>query len=480
MASHVNTTGAERLFPTNPSARDDQSASAFMRMSGPRPERRDQRPLADTLGPESGRRPSRDTPREGKPFPMVSLPPGLQDAVLEIARFNTIAPALPALVGLATLATAIGKQAVVVERGGLVHHPSLFLVGLAGGDERLRSAVRTMTIPMEQWACAKAADWTLARERAKAHNAAVDNLIAKLKRRKSVDLLQTARQLEFLTAKRRPLPPMPRAFTTDGNEERLFKWMYERGGAFAVISSEGKPVFDAILRKYRGNHWSGESVYHAGISGDPIHRHRLANRSGISLEWVIRRPCLSVCLMLAPDQYLKVAAHPVLRACGMLARIWPVWLSSPTGSPYEQRVGDAELDRPLLSGYAKRVVGLLDVSPIHADNDQDRPHQARLTREAAQARTELHNALQDRMAAAGDLADVRDIAARAVSQICKVALVLHLFTHPEVLRDPVSDIDGPTWAAARDIGLWFLDEAVRIQRAAVENPLIESPMRTRI
>ena len=35
----------------------------------------------------------------------------------------------------------------------------------------------------------------------------------------------------------------------------------------------------------------------------------------------------------------------------------------------------------------------------------------------------------------GNYEDVRDIAAKAVSQTCKLALVLHLASNPSVLRD---------------------------------------------
>ena len=106
------------------------------------------------------------------------------------------------------------------------------------------------------------------------------------------------------------------------------------------------------------------------------------------------------------------------------------------------------------------------------------PHQARLGTEATEARVDLHNLLQDRMADGGDLADVRDIAAKAVSQICKLALVLHIAADPSVLRQPVSEIDAGIWAAAHCIGLWFLEEAVRVQRAAVEDPTLETARRT--
>jgi len=47
-----------------------------------------------------------------------------------------------------------------------------------------------------------------------------------------------------------------------------------------------------------------------------------------------------------------------------------------------------------------------------------------------------------------------------------------------VLHRPDSKIDAGVWAAAHCIGLWFLEEAVRVQRAAAEAPLLEMARRT--
>ena len=432
---------------------------------------------SDSDWPEPQPIPPRGDIGEAAPFPLALLPPALQAAVREVARFNKIPQASPALVGIGTLAAAIGKRALVVEREGLVHHPALFLVGIAGSGERKSPAFRAMTQPLEQWAMAAEPDWELAVRRARARNAAVDSEVAKLKRRKDAELEETTKQIEQLEAERLAVPPAPRLFTTDCTEERVFQMLHERQGAFAVMSGEGRPVFDAILGKYSGDGRTGDAVYLAGISGDTISRDRIGSGEGGPEQRVIRRPCLNVCVMVQPDKYLEVAAHPALRASGALARIWPAWLPSMVGQQHE-RPGEPGLHADQLAPYSALVLDVLAHVP---DQDRDRwpvPHQARLSAEVREARVDLHNLLQDRMSDGGDLADMRDIAAKAVSQICKLALVLHVAAKPGVLRRPDSELDAGTWAAAHGIGLWFLDEAVRVQRAAVEDPLLETARRT--
>jgi len=103
--------------------------------------------------------------------------------VSEAARSNKVPEASPALVGIGSLTTAIGKRALVVERAGLVHPPALFLVGIAGSGERKSPAFRAMTRPLEQWAVAEEPQWTLAARRAKARNAAVGGKTSRSRRR---------------------------------------------------------------------------------------------------------------------------------------------------------------------------------------------------------------------------------------------------------------------------------------------------------
>ena len=75
-------------------------------------------------------------------------------------------------------------------------------------------------------------------------------------------------------------PVHPRRHTTDATEQRLFQKMEERGGEFAVLSSEGRPVIDSIMGKYSGNGRTGDATYLTGISGDTITRDRVGSEDG--------------------------------------------------------------------------------------------------------------------------------------------------------------------------------------------------------
>ncbi|MFQ5641819.1 MAG: DUF3987 domain-containing protein, partial [bacterium] len=61
-------------------------------------------------------------------------------------------------------------------------------------------------------------------------------------------------------------------------------------------------------------------------------------------------------------------------------------------------------------------------------------HKARLSKPAKEARRLLHNRIEQLMRDGGAMDDVRDIASKSISQVCKVALILHLAKDPDLLK----------------------------------------------
>lgn len=407
-------------------------------------------------------------------YPLDVLPAALRIAAAEVARFAKVPAASPAVVGLSVIATAIGKRAVIEERVGLEHHPALFFVEVAASGERKSPSFRLMSWPLDAWIDERTADYERDRALAIGNHDVIDAAIAGKKqaaKRDGADLQTLETEIAELESKRKPMPAHPRMFTSDVTEERLFQRMHEHGGAYAVMSGEGRQIIDAIAGKYSGEGRTGDGIYLAGTSGDTITRDRVGGPSGPE-DRIIVRPCLNVCIMVQPDKYHEAAAHPALRASGALARIWPVFLPSLVGSRIEHE-HEAGLDRARLEGYAAKVRTLLDAELPPAQDGQRAPHRASLSPEAAAARRALHNDIERLMGHDGELADVRDIAAKSVSATCKLALVLHLFDEPERLRSADSLIDLATWNAAACIGLYHLNEAVRVQRRADDGGALE-------
>jgi len=139
--------------------------------------------------------------------------------------------------------------------------------------------------------------------------------------------------------------------------------------------------------------------------------------------------------------------------------------------------GEPGLNQGRTKPFAALVHQLLKHDPPLDGYGRPLPHKVTLSAGATRERRRFHNAVESMMEESGDLADCRDIGAKCVSQTCKVALVLHLAESPLLISQPASEITGSTWAAAQSIGAWFLAEAVRVQRAADEDPTVEAARR---
>ena len=422
------------------------------------------------------------TEEESVGYPMDALPPSILAAAGEVARFSKVPMVSPAVVGLAVAALAIGKKARIEERPGHYHHPSLFFAIIADSGERKSPSFKHMTQPLEKWMQEQTTDYQRELAQAKSECAVIDSLVANLKRRaadpKTTDEDRGAlvRRMTVEESKRPTLPPSPRMFTSDATEERLFQKLHEHGGAFGVLSGEGRPVLDSIMGEYSGKDRTGDAIYLSGISGDTITRDRVGGENGPE-DRVVINPCLVVSIMTQPDKYMEAARHPALRASGALARIWPVRPPSLVGSRLETP-GERGLDEEVMRPFQETIISLLAArQPLSPKTGKPIPHLVQLSPEAAEARREWHNIVEMMMGDGQPLEDVRDLAAKAVSATCKAAMVLHLIQNPDLLKGHRSELSLDAWRNAQLLGEYHLGEAIRIQRGSGEDAINASAKR---
>jgi hypothetical protein len=241
--------------------------------------------------------------------------------------------------------------------------------------------------------------------------------------------------------------------------------MHERNATYAVMSGEGRGALDQILGKYTSGGGTGDALYLQGISGDTATRDRVGNGNNPE-ELRMSKPCLNVCIMVQPDKYQEVASHPSLRESGALARIWSIHLPSLVGTRFEEE-DEAGLNALIMDKYNHMIKTILDAQPPETDNKQ--VHKVMLSEEVIKARRLFHNQIEKMMATGDKLEDVRDIASKTVSQTVKMAHILHIADNPVVLNQAESIINIDTWVKAKALGKFHLNEAVRIQRAAIED-----------
>lgn len=395
-----------------------------------------------------------ESPTEGshEPFPIEQVPESVSAYARAVAAFAGADVAVCATLGLAALATAVGRQAMVEERPGLRHFPALFFCVVAGTGERKSPVFKAMLSPLDDLVAEWEVDWQSRIAQAQVARTAWDKSSAGLEKQIAAGKITTEECREaFLELGPRPtLPHKPRLYTNDATEERLVQ-LLSRTGEFAVLSGEARPVFNQILGRYAGGGMTGESVYLAAISGDTITRDRVAGGEEITIE----RPCLNVALMVQPDKFMELVNHTGLRDSGALARIWTLWPAPRAGHRLEDGQ-DRAVPEPVRASYGALLRGIR-TGPEARGPTLVLP----LDDAAAEGRRLFHNDMETRLSQLVDFVDGPDVIAKACSTASRLALVIQCALDGHA-RGPAISLEA--WRRAEVLTRWYLDCTAQIRR----------------
>jgi putative DNA primase/helicase len=112
---------------------------------------------------------------------------------------------------------------------------------------------------------------------------------------------------------------------------------------------------------------------------------------------------------------------------------------------------------PAVERFGLRIRELLD-TPLctHADGGLQ-PPELSLSPAAHSAWVEAHDRFERALAAGGDLADIRDVAAKAAENVARLAALFHVLAH-----GPGGMVDGEAVGDAATVIGWHLHEARRL------------------
>ena len=407
-------------------------------------------------------------------FPREELPKPILDAAIETSRFVKVPVESPCVVSLSTIAVAIGKKAVISERKGLLHYVAMFFTVVSISGERKSAIFKIITYSLTKWMEDKVDLY----KSEKLKTIIKNKLLSKQKHLILNELEDDGSNIEEITKKLLehenkilPIPPTPSLFTTDCTEQRLFQKMHDRYGCYAVMAAEGRPVYNSIIGSDSKS--NGDAIYLSGISGDLITRDRVGGEDGPE-ERQITNPCLNVCVMIQPDLYNRALTNHGLNSSGAIARIWPIKPRSFVGHRIEKK-GESGLNSDRLNPFRNITTKILE---SRIEEDVDNPHVATLSNEADEARRLFSNKIESSMAKGGLYERNQDIACKAVSQTCKLALILHLTKYPDLIDEEGSVVDIDTWDSAEKIGEWFLNSAVSMKNHSENNKPIYNAYNT--
>lgn len=382
-------------------------------------------------------------------FPVECLPPTVKAMVEAVAEATQTDPAMPAVSALTALAAAAGGRAEVEIRRGWREPLCLYTATVAGPGERKSAVQAFMVAPLldvEQELAVKGAAERIEQETLR--QIAVKNA-ERLKAVASSDKATPATQADAIAAaavaETFNVPPVPRIVADDVTPEAAGSLLAAQGGRLAIISAEGG-VFDVIAGRY-SNSIPCLDVWLKGHSGDPIK----VDRKGREPEY-IRRPALTLGLMLQPSILTAIGRNDTFRGRGLLARFL---YAEPASLVGRRKAGAEPVPEDVAVAYHRTIVQLV----TGLDGWGSDPAIILLEPAAASVVIELEESIEPTLAGDGELASLADWGSKLLGAIMRIAALLHLGQHGhQAVRRP---LEASTVRSAAMIGDYFKSHAIR-------------------
>ena len=396
-------------------------------------------------------------------FPCHCLPQIVQRAVQEVARDVRVDPAMAAVSAIGTLSLVTGKKVTVIEKEGLEHHPSLFLLCIALPVERKSESYKRILDPLRDLLETDISEWEIKRRRIIAHNESVQEQIGAVKSKiretakqpgESKKLLEDLRErLAALHGEIREIPAHPKNWIDDSTPEKLKKNLYQHKGEFGLFSAEGRTILHTIQNP-DGQNATAKSLYTCATWGDALDRDRVTGgEAGEGERWELRHPALTIVAFVQPDAWKSFSEDPIMRGNGTLSRICVARPRSLVGSRME-----SEEEPPYNVGEVLPFVTLLDrIRKWRPEQTLRVP----LSKEAARARRLFFNAWEAEIGPGGTYEDVADLVGRSASITSRLSLLLAVARSAEKnsLGQPL-EITVEDWLNAQEIEEWFMTNGI--------------------
>ena len=397
----------------------------------------------------------------GPPFPLEVLPEWIAD-VVEDTRVSFQVPAdLPASLALGALsAVCMGKIRTHVTGSRWTEETNLYLVVAMPPGAGKSPVVKVLTAPLvdleQEWVRYRSDDRIRAESRR-------DNIEARLSRARQAMKKGDADHealIDEVTRLRQELervetPPSGHLLADDSTPEALAEKMSQRDGLTAIVSAESN-VFEQMGGIY-ADHRANLDVYLKSWSADPI----IIDRKSGSIS--IPRPLLTICVTTQPSALRQLGADDNAVGRGATARFMYSIPRSMVGRRDRRAVlRDAQTDAVATYQDRLRDIGRR-VASWATTVDLD------LAIDARERFLDWDQALEDRLRAGQDLADVSEWASKVRASALRVAALLHVADggrHDE-------EIDDDTMSAALVIADYWISHAQVVHstwmRSAVED-----------
>lgn len=408
---------------------------------------------------------------EAEEYPLDALPDTMRAAVDEVLAAVQCPPALAGMSALAVLSTAVQAHVDVARDETLRGPTSLYLLAIASSGERKSTVDRMTGAVLGAWersaldalrpALLRA---SAAREAWEARRAGLRDAIRHAQRQPKPTEALAADLAAHLAAEPERIRE-PALVQTDATPEALAWALHVGWPAAGLMTAEGGLVLGGhgMQRESIMRHLALLNALWDGAE------HRVARRTQPSYLLTGRRLTLWVQVQPAAlAQYL--ADHGALaRGTGWLARCL---IARPPTTQGTRAYRPPAAGQPALAAYHSRISELLSQS-LPLVGDRLCPRVLMLSGAARTAWIAYHDEVEGDLAPGGELAGVRDAAAKAAENVARIAALLAVYDG----RDEVSADDVERAAA---LVSWHLCEARRVFASAqTETPVSDAELLVR-
>jgi len=391
-------------------------------------------------------------------YPTEALGPVLSRAAAAISRKVQVPEAIAAQSVLAAASLPAQAHADVMFPYGQKRPLSLYLITVAGSGDRKSTADNEALWPIRKREKALKEQHDRDFKTWSIDHAAWSAEKRKIEGKGSLDLEGRKQALRDLGSEpERPLHPFLTA--PDPTVEGLAKAWPSAPAALGIFTAEGGQFIGGHGMS-QDNRLKTAAVYSELWDGHPIKRIRAADGVSILLG---RR--LSMHVMVQPDASALFLADPTLRDQGLLSRVLVAAPDSIAGTRLYRDT--APHDDAAIKAYGARLLSILEARwPLAAGqrNELD-PRVLTITTEASAAWRGFYDHVERQCGKLNDLGPIQDFAAKAAEHAARIAGVL---TVVENLH--AAEIGLSAMAPALTLADWYVNEALRLQRAARTDP----------
>ena len=389
-----------------------------------------------------------------EPFPIESMGPVLSRAAAAISRKIQVPEAIAAQSVLAAAALAAQAHADVMSPYGQTRPLSLFLVTVAASGDRKSTADNEALWPVRKhekglkekhereqstWSIASAA-WNAEKKRIEGD------------RKMGFE----ARKQALVTLGPEPDRPLhPFMTVPDPTVEGLAKAWVNAPASLGVFTAEGGQFIGGHGMS-NDNRLKTAATYSEKWDGRPIKRVR--SHDGVT---ILHGRRLSMHLMVQKDVAGRFLADELLKDQGLLSRVLVAAPDSIAGTRFYRNATPE--DDAAIRSYGARILSILEASWPLAESRQNElePRALRITDEAAKAWRAFHDHVEGQCGAGKELQPIQDFAAKAAEHAARLAGVLTIVTDFRADKIGLNAME-----PALELADWYVNEAVRLQRAA--------------